>query len=369
MVKCRRRDLVRKLKEYFKPPLDLRDLYANFRSWFQLFRQHLGILLILIGIKYPTARAEFVRAYRREKSYDGGKVAEKVRVFKALAASCERFRDPELYGKLRADIDEIKGPALAHGYCLYMQKLCVVKSAEVGIRLGATTATFEIRPYSKDAGNAIEGFLRMHDVLDGLPKISSVALYKTAKRDVFEAFTKHRVCQLAVKSAVQYNREWTFRSYVVPHARSLGVLKLYHSSTDVVSDLPGPDMMGARSILGASGRIDDLYEKDGISVAPEYVCAQACLSTGRFKGNAVSSGPAQMRLKLGACVVCTAGCRGARMCRIELGHTAPAVKKKLSMKRVYVTKTVAGMQARCSVCTEKHRSAFYCRMVLGHKRR
>ena len=70
------------------------------------------------------------------------------------------------------------------------------------------------------------------------------------------------------------------------------------------------------------------YENEGITVFPEYVCAQACLGTGRFAARAVSKAAAERRQQEGRCLACQRNHFSRKKCRQMLGHTAPAAKSR-----------------------------------------
>ena len=51
---------------------------------------------------------------------------------------------------LRCQIDNIKGPLKVHGFCLYMQKLKIVKCG-MTLKVGASDQLFDVLPYSLKA--------------------------------------------------------------------------------------------------------------------------------------------------------------------------------------------------------------------------
>ena len=146
-------------------------------------------------------------------------------------------------------------------------------------------------------------------------------MYQKNKATVLRAMTKNQVCQLKESSQV-YNREWTFRQYALAEGRAHGIQRLHYGREDAVCNLPGPDLKNVKKKLGMTRRISDLYEKDGVTVCPEYICMAGCLEEGRFGANAVSSAAALRRMKRGRCQVCFDQHVSTWKCRVELGHTA-----------------------------------------------
>ncbi len=141
------------------------------------------MLLLLIGVKFPTARKFFVEGF---KVSTGRGVAE--RVFHALVFMIEAFRDVGAYRDLRSDIDAIKGTLRVHGILMYVRRLGLVKptTAKTGIRLGVGMQRFRIQRYTAPVRAKIEAFLGMSAVLSGLPLAWSLQTYNANLGKVLE---------------------------------------------------------------------------------------------------------------------------------------------------------------------------------------
>ena len=304
------------LTSYFKPPVDIQDAYRHWEYWCKLFAQCRGIILIVIGLKLPVARELFCKGYR----YHSHVSPPGLRVFRALVYAAESFHDPELYSRLRHEIDTIKGPLKVHGLLMYCRRLHIVRAASEGMRLGAGSQRFVCKGYTNSAARAIAAFMRMHDVLQTLPVSSSIATYAANKKIVLRSMTSERVPQLTTGGTRSYNREWTFRVYALAQARHLGIGRLYVSAEDRVRDLPGPDMYDIKRYLGKDNCIQDVVRANGITVRPEFICMAACLSHAR--AYAASCAAVQARVSSGRCEACARHHYSVHYCRIVRRHTA-----------------------------------------------
>ena len=56
--KVSRRVLTRALTKGCRPPEDWATVLEDFGSWYRLFANQLGIVLIVLGIKFPSARQD-----------------------------------------------------------------------------------------------------------------------------------------------------------------------------------------------------------------------------------------------------------------------------------------------------------------------
>ena len=230
----------------------------------------------------------------------------------------ESFEDPDLYSRLRHEIDCIKGPLKVHGPVMYCRRLHVVRTSTQGFRLGAMAQRFACKGYGNAAARCIGAFIRMHDVLQALPVSSSIATYAANQQVVLRSLSSERVPQLTTPGSRSYNRQWTFRVYALAQARHFGINRLYVSAQDRVRDLPGPDLHGIKGLLGEDNCIQDVIRFHGISVRPEYICMAACLSHGR----AAVTLSAQARTLSGRCDLCARRHYSTNYCRIVRGHTA-----------------------------------------------
>lgn len=123
------------LGRHFKPPPDILDAYANWALWQKTFKQSLGCLLLVVGLKFPVARRCFHAAYRKNASTYR---SEPERVFRSLADTAQCFGDGTAQSAaLRAEIDSIKGPLKVHGLSVYLRKLHVTRPTKTGPGKGA----------------------------------------------------------------------------------------------------------------------------------------------------------------------------------------------------------------------------------------
>ena len=292
----------------------------------KVWKYYRGVLLLLIGLKFPVARRYFFAGF---KGSTARSMAE--RVYKALVVMVERFRDMASYTVLREEIDCIKGPLRVHGMCIYMRRLGIVKptTACSGIRLGVDKQLFRIQPFTASVRGRIECFLGMSKVLDGLPVVWSVKAYNANQSIVLQKLTALQVCRLSgVVRRFQYNRQWTFCQYQLSECRINKDQRLSYSQEDTVSMLPGPDVKNVRKRLGMERPLKDLYENQGFSYQPEYICMTGCLHTGRFKERRVSGGDAKRRVSVsGRCSRCVAGHRTRYYCRVRMHHVAAAAPR------------------------------------------
>ena len=131
----------------FIPPRDLKDAYDNWPKWKAIFIRQKGLLLLLIGLKFPCCRKLFIAGYKKHHMvYEPEK-----RVFLALADTARKFEEDRAYAQLREDIDCIKGPLKVNGLCMYLRRLHITKPSTVGIRLGAGKQRFVVSKYSMQA--------------------------------------------------------------------------------------------------------------------------------------------------------------------------------------------------------------------------
>ena len=162
-----------------------------------------------------------------------------------------------------------------------MRKLGIVKTSRDsdGIRLGLGAALVKVVPYNASIAKKITAFLQMSSVLTTLPLAKNLIIYGDNMAVVSEAMVRYNVPHM-VKAG--YNKEWTFRSYQVAACRLNGIQRLSYGPTDIVSMLPGPDGWNARRTLGPERIVADLYNNQGITHYPEYICLVACLRGGKI---------------------------------------------------------------------------------------
>ena len=134
----------------------MRDCFKNWSKWKRVFAKHKGLLILLIGLKFPIARQYFYDHFRTNRART---VQE--RVFKALVATAREFEKPEIYEKLRIEIDDIKGPLKVHGLSVYLRRIGVAKPLQRGIRLGAGEQRFGIVKFSTKSKASIDSFLNL----------------------------------------------------------------------------------------------------------------------------------------------------------------------------------------------------------------
>ena len=130
------------LRGNMRRPRDLRDVLRNYGKWREMFGESLGVIPIIIGLKFPVAREAFYTAFA--DACDDTGMAQKV--FTALRAAALKFHDASARSQLRHEVDAIKGPSLCHGFAVYLTKLNVVKQCRrdhpAAISLGATTRCY-----------------------------------------------------------------------------------------------------------------------------------------------------------------------------------------------------------------------------------
>ena len=210
---------------------DAPPFFSQFIRVRAAFQNSLGCLLILIGLKFPIARKAFWEEYSKVRMTDEAK-----RVWTALRNTALRFTDgSSSCAVLRSQIDDIKGPLKIHGLSVYLQKLHVVQLGG-SLKLGAGAQLFRVLPkLSLVARRAIQGFLNMHQTLNSLPQVASLASYKQAQTLVLKALSEHAVCQLkSTAKNSQYNREWSFRVLALARARTAGIQRLHYSKEGIV---------------------------------------------------------------------------------------------------------------------------------------
>ena len=307
------------LTRKFRVPDDLSDLYCNWSSWKKTFHANLGILLLLVCLKFPSSRKFFAEAYASSRVFPGP-----YRVYQALVSMAVQFAHPAVYKVLRTEIDAIKGPSKVHGMCIYLQRLGVVKASRgkyEGIRLGAGEKRFVIAKYNAGIERRIQSYLDMHSTLATMKVAWTVATYAKNETHVLDGMTLHRPVQLATPSENSYHREWTYRCYQLAEGRTHGVQRLRYYPHDTVANLPGPDSHGKLPKLGLKRPLSDLYRVQHVSVCPEYVSAALCLGQGRFKENRSARSKARIS---GRCKKCQENHRSSHYCRHQMRHTAPA---------------------------------------------
>lgn len=117
----------------FRPPMDLMDVIANFNTW---SAWPVGLVLLLILVKWPTARGELAKAFRkklgRQKKFDDVSHLSSV-VFDCLQEVCCSLQD--FLPQLASEVDRVKGPLYSHGLPALMQKLGILEKAKTGLQL------------------------------------------------------------------------------------------------------------------------------------------------------------------------------------------------------------------------------------------
>ena len=255
--------LIRKLSTQLYLPFDMRNCINHITAWQEIFGRSRGLILLVIGIKFPVARKSFVEGYRAAST-----TSEVHRVYLACVAMVLSFGDVEKHKQLAEDIDAIKGPLYAHGILIYMRRIGIVVTSRnsEGIRLGLGSTLVKVVPYNASIGTKIKAFLRMSPVLLDLPIASNLSSYGVNKLIVSRAMKRFSVPQC---TTIGYNEEWTFRTYQLAECRANGVQRLGFGASDTVSMLPGPDVKNVRRELNPKRTLDDLYTKQGITTFPE----------------------------------------------------------------------------------------------------
>ena len=91
---------------------------------------------------------------------------------------------------------------------------------------------------------------------------SSVSIWNDTLHDYIDVLRKVKVPQMG--SCLCYNNEWCFRALAVANLRMHGVSRLYYTSTDLITELPGPDEANHRKALaetigGPEATVEQLY--------------------------------------------------------------------------------------------------------------
>ena len=344
-------------------PADLLDCIINMASWQRIFGCQCGIILLVIGIKFPIARSYFVDGYAAAKT-----TSEAHRVYLGCVAMVLQFGDPEKYRQLAEEIDSIKGPLYCHGVLIFMRRLGIVATSRntEGIRLGLGAVLVNVVPYNANIAKKIAAFLCMSPVLSGLQSAWNLKKYGQNLLIVSKAMTRLSVPQMATNG---YNKEWSFRSWQVATNRANGLQRLKYGVSDTVSMLPGPDGKNARRSLNPKLKVADLYKHHGITTLPEYICLAACLRSGKYKEN--RSNRCASRIS-GRCSTCVRNKKSIHFCRVVQQHKRPSAlrptmkkKKKPSMSAGRVKKRLT-IPGRCFQCWSRKRSHYQCRVVYLH---
>jgi len=357
--------LLSRLQYKLELPADLLDCIVNMVKWQGIFGDHCGIILLVIGLKFPIARAYFVDGYVAAKT-----TPEAHRVYLGCVAMVLQFGDPEKYRQLAEEIDSIKGPLYCHGILIFMRRIGIVATSRnsEGIRLGLGSPLVNVVPYNANIAKKIASFLRMSPVLSGLQSAWNLKKYGQNLLIVSKAMTRLSVPQMATNG---YNKEWSFRSWQVATNRANGLQRLKYEVSDTVSMLPGPDGKNARRSLNPKLKVADLYKHHGITTLPEYICLAACLRSGKYKEN--RSNRCASRIS-GRCSHCVRQKKSRHYCRILHKHTRPtllrataqvlkAQKRKPAEREVKKRLRIPG---RCSTCITNKRTQYQCRVDYSH---
>ena len=340
------------------------------KKWQQTFGDRCGIILLVIGIKFPIARKYFVDGYAAAKT-----TTEAHRVYLGCVAMVLQFGDPEKYRQLAEEIDTIKGPLYCHGILVFMRRLGIVATSRnsEGIRLGLGPTLVNVRPYDASIAKQITAFLRMSPVLAALPSAQNLKKYGKNMLTVSQAMTRFCVPQMATTG---YNKEWNFRSWQIATNRAKGMQRLHYGLKDTVSMLPGPDGKNARRRLNPKRTVASLYEHHGITTFPEFICLAACLRNEKDKENPSNRTASSIA---GRCSICVRNKKSIRFCRVVQQHKRPTVlrptmqvlkarslkKKKPSMSAGRVKKRLS-IPGRCFQWWSGKRSHYHCRVVCLH---
>ena len=261
-------------------PGDLQDVQDNFGKWVALGKRinALGIVLLILLIKFPSARGAFVTELNKRKNHQDTAFA----VYQALKATALLLSCSNAY---RREIDDIKAMGLAHGLAIIGTRLGVWKAAADG-KVQLHTSLYTILPYSNDCRDQIKLFLNadLNSFIADMDTATSVQNWQTT----FKLFRqKCKQAKVPLMSS-NYNPEWTFRGFQIG-AMHGNVRRLYYSDTDLIVELPGPDMNGNRHKLAIAlggvkaATVARLYKHKRYSpkCAPELVSMILCLDHGR----------------------------------------------------------------------------------------
>ena len=149
-------------------------------------------------------------------------------------------------------IDEILAVGVAHGFAILANKLGVITHDSKGT-IQLHRGIYKLRTSMTSAARkAIEKFLHVDlDVFIGeMDLCSSLSIWNATLHDYIDMLRKVKVPQMG--SRLCYNNEWCFRALAVATLRMHGVSRVYYGSTDLITELPGPDEGNHRKALAES---------------------------------------------------------------------------------------------------------------------
>ena len=153
-------------------PKDVRDCVVNFATWLRVASNRLGIVLLIIMMKFPICRSEFVRVMKKSAVSETA-----LGIFNAIQ-EVSVILSQQLRPRYVAEIDEIKAVGLAHGFAILAVKLKVLQPCARG-GLTLHTTTYKKLQFGKAAREAISNFLSndLHRHLANMSAVKSVSCW------------------------------------------------------------------------------------------------------------------------------------------------------------------------------------------------
>jgi hypothetical protein len=188
-------------------PSDLQDVQHNFSKWVSLGKSlnALGILLLILLLKFPSARGAFVTEIDKRKDCQDTAYA----VYQSLKETGLLLSGSAAYSR---EMDDIKAVGLAHGLAICGTRLGVWKPATDG-KLRLHKSLYTILPYSDACRDQVMVFLNadLHSFLCNMDTATSIRTWQKT----FELFRKNCKRAKVPLMSSSYNPAWIFRGYQV----------------------------------------------------------------------------------------------------------------------------------------------------------
>ena len=155
-------------------PLDLEHAVSSFESWRNVFKDSLGVIILVLFLKIPAARDAFVSSWGKRRRCENEE-----RVFLSLQDMTQRMQDPQVLKDLCEQTKAIGGPLHAHGWLMLLHHFDMIKEAgstkKGKLLLGVQQRAFQLCRKSDKAMSGVRAFMSLHSVLQtiflyGAPK-------------------------------------------------------------------------------------------------------------------------------------------------------------------------------------------------------
>ena len=309
-------------------PHDIEDAIENYPAWERWFSKYhaLGLVLLVIGLKFPIARQTFLDQLKR-RSKDRDKVRA---VFYAMRATATTLVGSSQY---LSEVDDIKAIGLAHGFCIYATRLKIWRVASDGA-WSLKGRRYTLLDITETARKTIGAFFSeaLHEYLLKMTRAASVQRWNAGSITFGQEVRKVHVPLLGGS----YNLEWIYRVLQVCRMNeSPKIRRLHFTPSDLVVSLPGPDEKGnlrklARILGGVKkATVQQLYDHAEYAprCAPQFVSMVLCLATG-----STFAAPDVSRFT-GPCVACKEAQKGLEYCRLKKAHRQPSAPMKRKRKQ------------------------------------